>query len=432
MIRNYEAEQAILGSVLLEGSIVRDLILEDIHFDESAHRKIYKAMREISDQDQPINIVSVTTQLGDIIHNCGGVSYLTDLAGSVPSTAAVKHYQRMVLEAYRNRKTQEQALKYSENPGDISLDDLIKNLESMRELGVESEEKSTYDYLTEIANDILSPTSDEQNGFKTGYRDFDNMTGGGPQRGDLIIVAARPSMGKTAFALNMASGHCRNGGSVDMFSLEMGAKQLLHRMISAEGNIDGQKWRTMSFSTEDYNKALDAIGVITDWQVDIHEKARTVSDIRAIVRRSVNEKNRDKHMVVIDYLQLMSSVGRYERRDLEVGAMTRELKLLARELDIPIILLSQLSRGVESRQDKRPMMSDLRESGNIEQDADVIGFLYRDDYYDAESENQNIVEIILGKQRNGPVGNVELAFLKEYGKFVNLDYRYSEMEVPPA
>ncbi|MCA1021816.1 replicative DNA helicase [Halobacillus litoralis] len=432
MIRNHEAEQAILGAVLLEGSIVKDLVLESTHFHDPANREIYKSMREISNQDEPINIVSVTTKLGEHINKCGGVSYLTDLAGSVPSTAAVKHYQRMVLEAYRNRKTQEQALKYSENPGDTSLDDLIKSLESLRGVGIESEEKSTYDYLTEIANDILSPPVDEQNGFKTGYRDFDNMTGGGPQRGDLIIIAARPSMGKTAFALNMASGHCRNGGSIDMFSLEMGTKQLLHRMISAEGNIDGQKWRTMSFSNEDYSKAMDAIGVMTDWQLDIHEKARTVSDIRAIVRQSVNEKNRDKHMVVIDYLQLMSSVGRYERRDLEVGAMTRELKLLARELDIPIILLSQLSRGVESRQDKRPMMSDLRESGNIEQDADVIGFLYRDDYYDAESEDQNIVEIILSKQRNGPVGNVELAFLKEYGKFVNLDYRYSNMEVPPA
>ena len=430
MIHNQEAEQAVIGSVLAEGSLIKDLVIESKHFADLKHRKIYQAMTLIQERDEPINIVSVTTELAEKIEDCGGVSYLTELAGSIASIHSVKHYQRMVLDAYRNRKTQEKAIKYSENPNDSDLDGLIKTLETLRGVGVEREEKTTYDYLSEIANDMLSPTEEKQNGFKTGYTDFDRMTGGGPQRGDLIIVAARPSMGKTAFALNMAAGHCRHEGSVDIFSLEMGTKQLLHRMISAEGNIDGQKWRTMSFSSRDYEKAMTAIGHIAKWDLDIHERARTVSDIRSTVRRSVTEKKKDNHMVVIDYLQLMSSVGRYERRDMEVGAMTRELKLLARELDIPIILLSQLSRGVEQRQDKRPMMSDLRESGNIEQDADVIGFLYRDDYYNADSEAKNIVEIILSKQRNGPVGSVELAFLKEYGKFVNLDHRYTDAEVP--
>ncbi|TGB04707.1 replicative DNA helicase [Halobacillus salinus] len=430
MINNREAEQAMLGAILLEGHLIKDLSLQPTHFFDRSHQTIYEAMKTVSDNNGAVDIVAVATELGSEVGVVGGISYLTDLADSVPSTETIKHYQRMIFDAYRNRVTREHTMRYSESPTDQSLDELIKVLTDVRGIGVETTEKSTYEYLTEIANDMLSPTEAADKGCPVGFRDFDNMTGGGPQNGDLFIVAARPSMGKTAFALNIASGHCKNGGSADIFSLEMGTKQLLHRMISAEGNIDAQKWRTMFFSNEDYDKAINAIGEMTKWDFDIHEKATTVSDMRAIIRRSVIEKGRNNHLVVIDYLQLMSVLGKYERRDLEVGSITRELKLLARELDIPIILVSQLSRGVEQRQDKRPMMSDLRESGNIEQDADVISFLYRDDYYNPESESQNIVEVILKKQRNGPIGNVELAFIKEYGKFVDLDYRYSDQEVP--
>ncbi|SEH77904.1 replicative DNA helicase [Halobacillus karajensis] len=432
MVNNYEAEQAVLGAILLESSIIGNLTLEPSHFYKGSHSRIYEAMKDVADRNEEVNTVTVSTELGEEINKCGGVTYLIQLADAVPSTEPVMHYQQMIYDAYRNRMKRELALKYAEQPGDDSLDQLIKSLTDLRGVGVQVEEKSTYDYLTEIANDMVSPPDESAHGYPIGFKDFDDMTGGGPHRGDLFIIAARPSMGKTAFALNMASGHCKNGGSADVFSLEMGAKQLLHRMISAQGNIDGQKWQTMCFSEADYNKGINAIGEMTGWDLDIHEKARTVAEMRAAIRRSVKELNRDNHMVVIDYLQLMSVVGSYERRDQEVGSITRELKLLARELNIPIILLSQLSRGVESRQDKRPMMSDLRESGNIEQDADVIGFLYRDDYYNDDSENQNIVEIILKKQRNGPTGTVELAFIKEYGKFVDLDRRYGEAEVPSA
>lgn len=431
MIHNQEAEQALLGAALLEGSIVNDLTIQPEHFYQLNHQEIFQAIIRVSARSEEVNMVSVATELGEQISRCGGVTYLTNLAASVASTEPVKHYQRMIYDAYRNRVTQELTLKYSQNPSDESLDQLLDQLSGLRGVGVEVSEKTTYDYLTEIAADMISDDV-ENNGFEVGFDDFDSMTGGGPQRGDLIIIAARPSMGKTAFALNLAAGHCKNGGSADVFSLEMGAKQLLHRMISAEGNIDGQKWRTMSFSESDYNKAIRSIGEMTNWDIDIHERPTTVADMRAIIRRSVKELSREKHLVVIDYLQLMSVVGNHERRDLAVGSITRELKLLARELNIPIILLSQLSRSVESRQDKRPMMSDLRESGNIEQDADVIGFLYRDDYYNDESENQNIVEVIIKKQRNGPSGTVELAFIKEYNKFVNLDHRYSSLEVPSA
>ncbi len=210
----------------------------------------------------------------------------------------------------------------------------------------------------------------------------------------------------------------------------MGAKELLFRVISSEANIDGMKWRSMLFSEKDYNQGMQAIGDISKWGLEIHEEITTIEEIKRTLTQAVKEDPEGDHLAIIDYLQLIKTAKKYDRRDLEVGDIARELKLLAKKLNIPIILLSQLSRGVEQRQDKRPVNSDLRDSGNIEEHADLVGFLYRDDYYDSQSEKQNIIEIILSKQRNGPIGTVELAFIKEYGKFVNLDYQYSAEEVP--
>src|SRR5699024_7377762 len=392
------------------------------HFGDAGHKKIYEAMTIIADKELSIDVTTLATQLGEVVNQVGGLSYLIDLSSSVPSTESLKYYESLVFEAYRNRKSREVALNYAENPTDETLAELMSNLESLQVTGLKKEEKTSYDYLMEIAEDMAAPQEDAQTGFETGYTDYDNMTGGN-QPADLIIVAARPSMGKTAFALNIASGHCENGGHSHVFSLEMGTKSLLQRMISSTGNINGQKWRSMNFSVSDYDAAMNAIGQISSWNLNINENTRTINDIKSVVRKAVQDYPEGEHLVIIDYLQLLSSTGRYENRNLEVGSMTRELKMLARELNIPFILLSQLSRAVEQRQDKRPMMSDLRESGNIEQDADVINFLYRDDYYDSDSEAQNITEIIISKQRNGPTGTVELAFQKDYGKFVSLDYR---------
>ena len=302
-------------------------------------------------------------------------------------------------------------MTYIENPSTDALLGLKQQLHLMDQ-DTEAEEQTVKEQLSEIAMEMTSAPA--QTGFSTGFEDYDKMTGGA-QRGDLIIVAARPSMGKTAFALNIAMNHCKNGGAVDLFSLEMGSKQLLQRMISSEARIDGQKWRSMCFSADDYKRSFHVIGEIAEWNLSIHEREQSIQDITSKIRSSVAKDPDHEHLVIIDYLQLMTVKGRYERRDLEVGAITRELKLLARELNIPIILLSQLSRSVEQRQDKRPMMSDLRESGNIEQDADVISFLYRDDYY--TQEGSDVVEVILRKQRNGPVGTVMLGFWKEYGRF---------------
>ncbi|MDY0404220.1 DnaB-like helicase C-terminal domain-containing protein [Virgibacillus sp. 179-BFC.A HS] len=231
-------------------------------------------------------------------------------------------------------------------------------------------------------------------------------------------MAARPSVGKTAFALNLAGNHAKNGGSSLIFSLEMTAKSLLQRMISAQGWINSQKWRNMLFAKEDYERAIQAIGEISNWQLHMHDKLRTVTDISVAIRKIKDLQPNDRHLVIIDYLQLLHPVSKRERRDLEVGDMTRELKQLAVELNIPIVLLSQLSRGVESRENKRPFMSDLRESGNIEQDADMIAFLYRDDYYRKDQQDAAPMEIIIGKQRNGPTGTVRLSFQKEFGRFV--------------
>lgn len=427
MIHNLEAEQAVIGTILMDGTLFDSLIVLPEHFYDKRLKLIFQSMQRLSKKEQPIDLITVTSELGADINNVGGVGYLTELAGSIPSVETLRNYEILVIEAYRNRKSREIALMYAENPGDESLQLMMNELEELKDLGVGREEKTTNYYLKEIASDLLEPPTESGTGYLTGFTDFDEMTGGA-QPTDLIIIAARPSVGKTAFALNIGSGHCKNGGITHIFSLEMGTKQLLQRMISAEARIDGQKWKSMVFSEADYQKAMHAIGTISEWKLDIHENAATINDIKAKIRKAVSDQPDEKHLVIIDYLQLIRTTGKYETRNLEVGAITRDLKLLAKELEIPIILLSQLSRSVEQRQDKRPMMSDLRESGNIEQDADVVGFLYRDDYYDKESEKQNIIEIILSKQRNGPTGTIELAFLKEYGKFLTLERRYSERE----
>ncbi|SFJ31754.1 replicative DNA helicase [Halobacillus dabanensis] len=414
MSHNLQTEQALLGIFLVDGEKIKQTSLEPIHFSEREHRRIFSAIQQVDNNGTPVDMVTVTTSLGQEISDVGGVSYLLALAESVPTTENFHVYEKLLIESYTYQRMRQSAMKYIENPSADALLGLKQQLHLM-DKDKEADEQTVKEQLSEIAMEMTS--SPGQTGFSTGFVDYDKMTGGA-QRGDLIIVAARPSMGKTAFALNIARNHCKNRGAVDLFSLEMGSKQLLQRMISSEARIDGQKWRSMCFSTDDYKRSFNIIGEIAEWNLSIHEREQSVQDITSKIRASVVNDPNHEHLIIIDYLQLMSVKGRYERRDLEVGAITRELKLLARELNIPIILLSQLSRSVEQRQDKRPMMSDLRESGNIEQDADVISFLYRDDYYSQEGSDG--VEVILRKQRNGPVGTVMLGFEKEFGRFVDL------------
>ncbi|WP_407270384.1 replicative DNA helicase [Radiobacillus sp. PE A8.2] len=418
---NYEAEAAVLGSVFLEGLLFDRLTVTEAQFDKHAHRLIFRAMKRASELGQDIDLVSVTTNLEDTISQVGGTTYLLQLAESVPTTENVAMYEQLLFEAYRNRKSREVAARYAANPSEEKMEQLISDLKHYQDFGVEKQEKTTRDYLEQIMRDCLSGNHGYK-GFPTAYRDLDQVTGG-LHPGELIIVAARPSVGKTAFALNLAANHCRQHGISSIFSLEMGHEQLLERMISAEGGINNQKWRGMAFAEEDYTNVIFAAGEISNWKLQVHEQSRTIQDIRSSLRKTIRDCPNEQHLAIIDYLQLMAPMERRERRDLEVGDMTRELKLLALELKIPIVLLSQLSRGVEQRQDKRPFMSDLRESGNIEQDADMIAFLYRDDYYHKNTDKPNIIEIILAKQRNGPTGTVELMFRKEFGRFLSLKSR---------
>ncbi|MCQ5302468.1 replicative DNA helicase [Bacillus licheniformis] len=422
ILQNVEAEQALLGCILVEGDLIKELSLQPEHFSETRHQVIFKAMREVQKLGKSVDMVTTVTKLGDSVEQVGGLQYLTDLGSAVATTANFLAYQTLIYEAYRLREMKKIAIEFANTPTDDGITELYKRAMELQEIGIEKT-RTKQDVLMEIYNDMHEEKEDIT-GIPSGLQDLDAMTGGW-QNGDLIILAARPSMGKTAFALGLGKANCENNSGVtDIFSLEMPNKQLTHRLLSNLGNIEGAKWKNPRkfFSDRDYENATKAIGEYEKWNINIHDKpAQTLADIRSKIRKTKKENTGNKkHLVVIDYLQLIKSIGKFERRDLEVGSITAELKEMARTFEIPIILLSQLSRAVEQRQDKRPMMSDLRESGSIEQDADVVMFLYRDDYYNKNSELKNIIEIDLAKQRNGPTGIIQASFIKEYGRFLNL------------
>lgn len=422
ILQNVEAEQALLGCILVEGDLIKELSLQPEHFSETRHQVIFKAMREVQKLGKSIDMVTTVTKLGDSVEQVGGLQYLTDLGSAVATTANFLAYQTLIYEAYRLREMKKIAIEFANTPTDDGITELYKRAMELQEIGIEKT-RTKQDVLMEIYNDMHEEKEDIT-GIPSGLQDLDAMTGGW-QNGDLIILAARPSMGKTAFALGLGKANCENNSGVtDIFSLEMPNKQLTHRLLSNLGNIEGSKWKNPRkfFSDRDYENATKAIGEYEKWNINIHDKpAQTLADIRSKIRKTKKENTGNKkHLVVIDYLQLIKSIGKFERRDLEVGSITAELKEMARTFEIPIILLSQLSRAVEQRQDKRPMMSDLRESGSIEQDADIVMFLYRDDYYNKNSELKNIIEIDLAKQRNGPTGIIQASFIKEYGRFLNL------------
>jgi len=421
ILQNVEAEQALLGCILVESDLIKELSLQPEHFSETRHQVIFKAMREVEKLGKSVDMVTTVTKLGDSVEQVGGLQYLTDLGSAVASTANFLAYQTLIYEAYRLREMKKIAIEFANTPTDDGITELYKRAMELQEIGIEKT-RTKQDVLMEIYNDMHEEKEDIT-GINTGLIDLNAMTGGW-QDGDLIVLAARPSMGKTAFALHMGKSNCEKGGVTDIFSLEMPDKQLTHRLLSNLGNIEGSKWKNPRkfFSDHDYGNATKAIGEYEKWNINIHDQpAQTLADIRSKIRKTKKENpDNQKHLVIIDYLQLIRAIGKYERRDLEVGSITAELKEMARAFKIPIILLSQLSRAVEQRQDKRPMMSDLRESGSIEQDADVVMFLYRDDYYNKNSELKNIIEIDLAKQRNGPTGMIQASFIKEYGRFINL------------
>jgi replicative DNA helicase len=442
--QNIEAEQAVLGAIFLESAALtlasEVLVPEDFY--RASHQKIFHAMLKVADKGEPVDLVTVTAELADakMLEEVGGVSYLSELANSVPTAANVEYYARIVEEKSILRRLIRTATSIAQEgyTREDEVDDLLNEAE--KKIMEVSQRKNTGAFQN--IKDILVQTYDniemlhnrkgEVTGIPTGFIELDRMTAGF-QRSDLIIVAARPSVGKTAFALNIAQNVAtKTNENVAIFSLEMSAQQLVMRMLCAEGNINAQNLRTGKLTPEDWGKLTMAMGSLSNAGIYIDDTPGIrVSEIRAKCRRLKQESGLG--MVLIDYLQLIQGSGRNrENRQQEVSEISRSLKALARELDVPVIALSQLSRSVEQRQDKRPMMSDIRESGSIEQDADIVAFLYRDDYYDKESENKNIIEIIIAKQRNGPVGTVQLAFIKEYNKFVNLERRFDDANIPPG
>lgn len=439
---NKEAEQSVIGAIFLEPQALitasETLMPEDFY--QSAHKRIFETMIDLNNAGKPIDAVTVTEELSakKALEDVGGIAYLMELANAVPTAANVAHYAKIVEEKAILRRLIRVATKIVDDG--YTREDEVENLLSEAEKKVMevANRKNAGDFkhvggvLVDTFSKIekMSMSQGEVTGIPTGYTDLDHMTAGF-QRNDLIIVAARPSVGKTAFALNIAQNVAvRAKSNVAIFSLEMGADQLVMRMLCAEGGIDAQVLRTGALEDEDWQRLMLAMGNLSKTGIYIDDSPGIrVNEIRAKCRRLAQEHGLD--MIVIDYLQLISGSGKPgENRQQEVSEISRALKGLARELEVPVIALSQLSRGVEQRQDKRPMMSDLRESGSIEQDADIVAFLYRDDYYDKESESKNLIEIIIAKQRNGPTGTVTLHFNKQHNQFVNVDW--SKMPPPPS
>ncbi|WP_019415735.1 replicative DNA helicase [Paenisporosarcina sp. TG20] len=440
---NQEAEQAVIGAIFLEPQalITAAEILQYEDFYRVAHQKIFQTMISLNDKGKPIDVVTVTEELSSKkeLEDVGGLSYLTEIANSVPTAANIAYYARIVEEKGLLRRLIRVATNIvedgftREDEVEALLSEAEKNMMEVANRKNSGDFRHIKDVLVQTYDNIelLHSRKGDITGVPSGFRDLDQITAGF-QPNDLIIVAARPSVGKTAFALNVAQNVAtKTDKNVAIFSLEMGADQLVMRMLCAEGNIDAQVLRTGALTAEDWRKLTMAMGSLSNAGIFIDDTAGIrVNEIRSKCRRLKQEYGLG--MIMIDYLQLIqgSSNGK-ENRQQEVSEISRSLKALAREMQVPVIALSQLSRGVEQRQDKRPMMSDLRDSGSIEQDADIVSFLYREDYYDKESENQNMIEIIIAKQRNGPVGTVTLAFVKEFNKFVNIDWSQHQ-QAPPA
>jgi replicative DNA helicase len=433
-----EAEQSVLGGLLLDNSAwdrAADL-LTDSDFYRYEHRLIYAAVGALVNASRPADVITVHEQLQNLgkADEVGGLAYLNALAQSVPSAANLRRYAEIVRERAVLRKlvaASDEIATNAFNPQGRAVSQILDEAEGrIFQIGEEgSRAKQGFHSMDSLVVDLLDRVQElhangasEVTGVPTGFYDLDRSTAG-LQPGDMIVLAARPSMGKTAFALNIGEHVAvKEGLPVLVFSMEMGASQLALRMVGSLGRLDQQRLRTGALKDDDWGRLTEAVEQLRNVSMFIDETpALTTSELRARARRQARQCGK-LGLIIVDYLQLMSgSTSGDENRATELGEISRGLKGLAKELQCPVIALSQLNRSVETRTDKRPMMSDLRESGAIEQDADVIMFIYRDDYYNKEaSKEPGVAEIIIGKQRNGPVGTVKLAFLKPLTKFENL------------
>ena len=438
-----EAESSVLGGLLLDNKSweqVADLLSEGVFY-RYEHRQVYLAIQALINASRPADVITVYEHLQSIgkAEEVGGLGYLNALAQYVPSASNIRRYAEIVRERAILRKLVTASDEIATNafntqgkPVPQILDEAEQKIFQIGEEGSRLKQGfQSMDQLAVILLDRVNQMADSPNditGVPSGFVDFDKMTSG-MQAGDLIVLAARPSMGKTALAINIAEHVALNEGlPVAVFSMEMGASQLAIRIVGSIGRIDQQRLRTGKLNQEEWPRLAEAIEKLRNVSLHIDETpSLTPMELRANARRLARTCGK-LGLIVVDYLQLMSgntSSNNGDNRATEIGEISRGLKMLAKELQCPVIALSQLNRSVETRTDKRPMMSDLRESGAIEQDADVIMFIYRDDYYNKDSKEPGVAEIIIGKHRNGPTGTVKLAFLKPLTRFESLARGYS-------
>lgn len=437
-----EAEKAVLGSAFLSKTAFQKICdeLSPEHFYSEANAKIFETLQELNDEDKPIDITIVTNKLSEkkILSQVGNVEYLSEIIDSVPSASNVEYYINIVKEKMIGRKIIETATDIANDAyvSEDSIYDVLENAE-MKMLRIGNMRKtSEFQRIQDVAYraqenlEKLAEQGSEITGLATGFSEFDKLTAG-LQPSQFIIIAARPAMGKTAFALNLATyAATHSNKSVAVFNLEMSAEQLANRILQSLGQIDGGKMRTGRLEHNDWKRLNEAISQLSDTNLFLDDTPGiTIGEIRSKCRRLANS-DKGLGLVVIDYLQLITGPSKSAgNRQQEVSDISRNLKTMALELGIPVIALAQLSRAVEQREDKRPIMSDLRESGSIEQDADIVSFLYRDDYYNKEArreDNASISEFIIGKNRSGPTTTVELLFKKDTSTFVNFQRESGE------
>lgn len=440
-----DAEQAVLGAVFLS----QDALIEAMEYVEAedfyqhANQLVFQAMMNLNDEEEPVDVVTVQNELDRLnqIEDIGGVSYLAELASAVPTAANTTYYAKIV----KNKSTLRRLINAATGivqrsfEGDDDVDSIIDLSEKEIMDVSENRNHKGFRRISDVVKssfeeiDKLYDQDSDVTGLSTGYKDLDAMTTG-LHKDELVILAARPGVGKTAFALNLAQNAAtKSNATVAIFSLEMGAESLVNRMLCSEGSIDANSLRTGKLDENQWNSLVVAMGSLSRTNVYIDDTPGIkMAEIRSKCRRLLKESGK-LDLVIIDYLQLIEGTGQ-ENRQQEVSVISRNLKKLAKELHVPIIALSQLSRGVEARQDKRPMLSDIRESGSIEQDADIVAFLYRDDYYrdedgddnksepqeDPEDQDVGEVEVIISKNRSGPRGTAKLLFVKSYNKFSSI------------
>ena len=425
-----EAEQSVLGSILLDKeamiSVSETLVPEDFY--KEAHKVIYESMLKLYNSQSEIDLITLTDELRDqgYLDDIGGIAYIKSLSTVVPTTSNIKYYVNIVKEKSISRQLISAAndiinLGYD---GSAKVEYVLENAE--KKIFDISQERATNDFqpINQVISEALSMLEklyEEKNdvtGLTTGFRDL-NKKINGLQRSDLLLIAARPAMGKTAFALNLVQNAALKGdASVAVFSLEMSKEQLVQRMIASQSTVELKKIKTGTLADNDWPRITDGMAILSGAKIHIDDTPGIkISELRSKCRKLKIEKGLD--LVLIDYLQLMEGEGQNESRQQEIAKISRSLKILAKELDCPVVALSQLSRAPEQRADHRPMLSDLRESGSIEQDADIVMFLYRDEYYNPDTEKKNIGEVIVAKNRHGETGTVELVWFGGIQKFAD-------------